>query len=430
MLIEIRKGINLQLEGAPRQEVVPSPAPRLVAVTGAQFGNLRPSLAVETGTRVTAGATLFTDRGNPQVLFTAPLSGTVVALNLGPKRSLLSVVIEPDGGPPARMEPLALQAGRETVIEALLAAGLWPALRTRPFDHVATPGSTPAALYVTAIDTRPHAPDPAVILRPRMQDFTVGLTALAQLAPVTHVCIGVDADLALPEVDGVSWTRFAGPHPAGLVGTHIRYLTPGGAEVWHISYQDVLAIGRSFSTGVVAMDRVIALTGTGVREPRLVQTSIGADFESLLEPVERESRIIAGSLLDGHATTLATAYVGYFHNQISVLAPSSAPSSTAATFRTSLRTWLWPARTESTQHRSRSSGMLAVEALDRVWPHPMPVAPLLRALLVQDTGLARDLGALGLAEEDLALCEYVCPAGLDYGAALRQTLRALALERS
>ena len=163
-----------------------------------------------------------------------------------------------------------------------------------------------------------------------------------------------------------------------------------------------------------------------MREPRLVQTSIGADFESLLGPVETDSRIIAGSVLDGRVITPATGYVGYFHNQISVLAP--APR--VANFRSSLRSWLWPAHTGFTQHRSCNSGMLAVEALDRIWPHPMPVAPLLRALLVQDTGLARDLGVLGLVEEDLALCACVCPAGLDYGTALRRTLRALALERS
>ena len=47
---------------------------------------------------------------------------------------------------------------------------------------------------------------------------------------------------------------------------------------------------------------------------------------------------------------------------------------------------------------------------------------LLKSLLVRDTDGAKDLGALELDEEDLALCSFVCNGKYEYGPHLRQTL--------
>ena len=48
--------------------------------------------------------------------------------------------------------------------------------------------------------------------------------------------------------------------------------------------------------------------------------------------------------------------------------------------------------------------------------------PLLKAIVVQDTDMAQQLGALELDEEDLALCSFVSPGKEDYAPALRRTL--------
>jgi Na+-transporting NADH:ubiquinone oxidoreductase subunit A len=46
----------------------------------------------------------------------------------------------------------------------------------------------------------------------------------------------------------------------------------------------------------------------------------------------------------------------------------------------------------------------------------------LKALLVEDTDRARELGCLELDEEDLALCSFVCNGKYEYGPFLRMNL--------
>jgi Na+-transporting NADH:ubiquinone oxidoreductase subunit A len=60
--------------------------------------------------------------------------------------------------------------------------------------------------------------------------------------------------------------------------------------------------------------------------------------------------------------------------------------------------------------------------MDAVWPFDVPAAPLLRALLVGDVEAARHVGALELAEEDLALLTFLCPGRIGYGGLLRSVL--------
>ena len=53
---------------------------------------------------------------------------------------------------------------------------------------------------------------------------------------------------------------------------------------------------------------------------------------------------------------------------------------------------------------------------------------LLRALIVGDTEQAQLLGCLELAEEDLALCTFVCPGKYEYGSILRDSLTTIEID--
>ena len=72
--------------------------------------------------------------------------------------------------------------------------------------------------------------------------------------------------LPIPAVEQVRHERFAGPHPAGTVGLHIHTLDPAGRGrlVWHVGYQDTLAIGRLFESGSIDVERVVSLAGPAV----------------------------------------------------------------------------------------------------------------------------------------------------------------------
>ena len=429
--IELKRGLDISLGVRPHSRV--SIVPSRVAVVGADFPGLRPHLHVATGDRVSLGDVLLTDRARPQVCFTAPAGGVVTDIHRGARRSLDLLIIETDGSQRLSAElpgPPSADAGVEDIRASLLRSGLWTAFRTRPFEQIPDPNAVPGQLFVTAIDTHPLAPDPATLILEQAETFEAGLRLLARLSPATYLCCspaGRDGqqDLPCPEVPGLERIEFAGPHPAGLPGTHIQLLAgrlgrpPPENGIWHIGYQDVIAIGAWSAQGRLSNTRVVTVAGPALREGRLVETLAGADLGALIgsERIDGNTasrhgldsateataaRIISGPALSGRLTDRRGGYLGRYHQQVVMLpalSPAHAPARAAA-----------------------GAGMLAVEAFDAVWPFAMPVAPLLRALLIEDTEAATALGATLLAPEDLALCEYVCPSRLDYGAALARTL--------
>jgi Na+-transporting NADH:ubiquinone oxidoreductase subunit A len=435
----IRKGLDLPLAGAPVQRIdAPARALRQVALLGADTIGLRPALAVQPGDRVLRGQLLYEDRKNPGVRYTAPAAGTVAAVQRGDKRAFLSIVIDvaADDGPEAQV-PLATAAPDAAALRALLVqSGLWTAFRARPFGHVPAVDASPQALFVTAIDTRPHAPDPQVVLAGREDDFGRGLAALARLttAPV-HLCVAAGSRIA--GVDGVQRHEFDGPHPAGTPGLHMHLLHPvgPGRVAWHIGYQDVAAIGHLLATGRLDVERVISIAGPAVKTPRLLRTRLGASVAELTtgELMPGEVRVVAGSVLDGRsAMAPAEAFLGRFHQQISALAEGR---------ERELIGWITPQKDKYSVwsvvagHFARKRGlplttttnggeraMVPIGSFERVMPMDIMATHLLRALIIGDAEQAVALGALELDEEDLALCTFVCPGKTEYGPLLRKLL--------
>ncbi len=415
---KIRKGLNIALPGAPVQAIEPGPELSRLAVLGADYPGIRTRLHVSEGERVRIGQVLFTDRRRRAIQVTSPACGTIYRIVMGNRRHPYSIEITSEGGEAIPFPvPTATRAAgiRHDELEALLlASGLWTTIRTRPFGAIPTPGTRPAGLFVTAIDTHPLAPSPAAVIAERECEFTCGLAALTGLTEgPLYLCQGPGAALPRPEHVRISVARFDGPHPAGLPGTHIHLLMPVSVQrtVWHIGYQDVIAVGGLLMTGTLPVERIVALGGPIMARPRLVRARLGAALvelldRELLEGADREPRachIISGSVLAGRAATVAEAYLGQRHLQVCAI-PKSGGSD-----------WI-PARPV------RRRAFVAVPAFERVLPMHIPPAPLLRALLIEDDDAALALGALELGEEDLALLSFICPARHDYGALLRAML--------
>jgi len=435
MLIKLKRGLDLPIAGAPEQIIHPAPQLSTVALMGADYVDLKHSLSVTEGERVRLGQTLFTDRRYSEIRYTAPGSGHVRAINRGAQRRLSSVVIELDGNDaetfPAHATESLGDLASDTIKDMLLRSGLWTAFRARPYDRIPPPDRLPHALFVTAMDTNPLAADPAVIIAEHAEDFRHGLTVLSRLATdKTYLCKSPSTSLPAPAVDGPVIAEFQGPHPAGLPGTHIHYLATASEqpENWHVGYQDVIAIGKLFLTGQLWPDRIVALCGPGIARPRLLRARIGANLDELLSGESKPNcRVISGSVFAGRRTTLTAAHLGRYHQQVTVL-PEVADHQARPGLLSRLIGRDGSSSAINTAVNGWPSGMLPVEAFERVWPLQIPPTPLLRALLVRDVETARALGCLALDEEDLALCTYVCPAKYDYGSALRATLRAI--ERS
>ncbi|MDX1735551.1 MAG: NADH:ubiquinone reductase (Na(+)-transporting) subunit A, partial [Halioglobus sp.] len=140
-MIKIKRGLDIPIEGAPRQVIEDAPAARAVALVGFDYVGMKPTMAVAEGDRVKLGQLLFSDKKTEGVRYTAPASGTVTAINRGARRVLQSVVIEVDGDEAetfATCTPDALPDA-QAIRDNLVASGQWTALRTRPYSKVPAP---------------------------------------------------------------------------------------------------------------------------------------------------------------------------------------------------------------------------------------------------------------------------------------------------
>jgi Na+-transporting NADH:ubiquinone oxidoreductase subunit A len=387
---------------------------------------------------------LFVDKRDPQVQYCSPGQGTVAAINRGARRILESVVVrlEDSGVDDVCFDPLSDQQmstlDRDQVAGRLQQSGLWTAFRTRPFSRVPPSRSSPRSIFVTAIDTRPFAADPALVARDDSAAFVTGLRVLPLLtAGAVYLCTGPGWDIETPDIERLQTVEFSGPHPAGLPGTHIHHLDPVGADrvAWHIAYQDVIAIGKLFTSGSIHTSRIIALGGDCLEKPRLVKTRLGATIDELLDGEIRcpdDCRVISGSVLGGRSASGGLAYLGRYHDQVAVIREGG---------DTHLFGWagLFPRRytaalarlpgigqerkqSFSTSQNGRFTGMIPIRIFEKVMPLDILPSPLFRALMVKDTDQAQALGCLELDEEDLALSSFVCPAKYDYGKVLRINL--------
>ncbi|HAW61313.1 MAG TPA: NADH:ubiquinone reductase (Na(+)-transporting) subunit A [Pseudomonas sp.] len=444
-MINIKRGLDLPIAGAPAQRVEAGRPVRSVAVIGFDYPTMKPTMAVQVGDRVKLGQLLFSDKKSPGVNYTAPGAGVVSAVHRGEKRVLQSVVIDLDGDEEVTFASYSAAQldglSSEQVRENLQQSGLWTALRTRPFSKVPAIDATPASIFVTAIDTHPLAADPAVIIAEQAEAFEAGLKVLGNLAKV-FLCKAPNASLPGESLAKVQVESFNGPHPAGLAGTHIHFLDPVSASksVWTIGYQDVIAVGKLFTSGRLSVERVVSLAGPVVEQPRLVRARLGANLDELtageLQP--GANRVVSGSVLGGRTAHGAFAYLGRYHQQVSCLREGKEREmlhylragvekhSILNIYISKLIGGKKFAFSTSTNGSPRA--MVPVGNYEEVMPLDVLPTQLLRALIVGDTEVAQKLGCLELDEEDLALCTYVCAGKYEYGPILRDNLTRIEKE--
>ena len=441
-MIKLTKGLDIPIESPPVQTIDDTRTiVRSVALLGVDYIGLRPRIVVREGERVALGQPLVTDKNDARIRYVSPGSGTVTAINRGPRRALLSIVITLEGDDEVEFnayEPGDLASLSESEIrENLLASGLWTALRTRPFSRVPAPDARPDALFVNAMDTNPLAADPEVVIAQDQEDFLNGLRILGKLGENgLFLCKAADVEIPGGQLPGIQVADFTGPHPAGLTGTHIHHLAPviNGRTAWYINYQDAMAVGRLFTTGHLPVERIVALGGPVVKRPRLLRTRLGASLRELTEQEleDVECRVVSGSILSGRRAADVLGYLGRYHLQVSVLAEGRqrhflgwlAPGSRRFSASRAFLYSLLPRRLLplTTSQNGSPRAMIPVGVYEQVMPLNMLPTQLLRALVVGDTEMARQLGCLELDEEDLALCSFVCPSKYDFGPALRETL--------
>lgn len=444
MNFTIKKGLDIPISGEPQQIIQQSKPITEVGLLGLDYIGLKPSMAVKMGDQVATGQPLFTDKKNPGVKFTAPASGQVIAINRGQRRRFESIVIKMAGNerlsfkikdhdPKSLPDPVAIKT---TLVES----GQWTALRTRPYGKVPTLDATPSSLFITAMDSLPLAADPAVVIEEYRDDFILGLKILQRLAPKTFLCVAHKKKIPGDDLTGIIMARFSGPHPAGLASTHIHLLDPirPGKEVWHIGYQDVIATGHLFRTGYLQSERIVALSGPAMKNPRLLKSIAGAAIKELTqnEMDDPECRLIAGSVLTGHriGENRVHGFLGRYQQQVCALPekdgsgflnwlrPGTHRYSTLPLFLSTLLRKSGAKIKMSTAAWGGRRAILPLGTYEKVMPLNIIATSLLKSIATGNTEKAVDLGCLELVEEDLALCSFVCPGKNNFGPMLREVL--------
>ena len=449
-MIRIKKGLNIPINGSPTEEIVDSTRSRSVAILGNDYVGMKPTMLVEEGDRVKLGQALFEDKKNPGVIFTSPAGGKVESINRGDRRVLQSVVIEVEQEEETeefnRYSEDELDKTTSAEIRSqLIKSGSWTAFRTRPYSKIPGVEEIPNNIFISLLDTQPLSPNPEIIINLNTDNFNFGLKVLKRLVdcPI-HISTGPNSNLDLPEDDQVIKHIFSGPHPAGLVGTQMHYISPASLSNinWTIGYQDVIAIGAQFRTGKVFVERVVSLAGPQVNEPKYLKTRLGACTDEVTagQLTQRENRVISGSVISGREALGPYAYLGRYHNQISVVAE---PNSKDREFMN----WLTPGPRKFSKiplflsslfpkklykFKALMNGsdrpIVPIGVYEEVLPLNLLPAMLLRNIVLMDTEKIQALGGLELDEEDLSLCSFVCPGKYDFGSLLRAGLTKIEVE--
>jgi len=404
MKIRLRRGLDIGISGVPAGSIDGRQAVASVGLSGLDHPDIRPDFLVEQGQSVISGQALLRDRRRPEIVVTSPATGTVTSLvRRDPETAAFLVSLAVSNADPAQLNVPEDWRCSDGVRAVLMESGLWTCLLERPFGRIPDPDGMPDAICVTAMPADRLAPDPAIVMAGHDTDFAAGIEALHKLAggPV-HICQGPGPELAANAV------TFSGIYPAGLPGTHVHHLCPveNGHRVWTLNYQDVMAIGHLFNAGQIETRRTIALAGPGVRTPCLMRVPVGADLDDLARGrlLDGEYRMVSGPLLSGRDAQ----FLGRAHLQVCVL-PTG-----------------WTPGKRVIAPSSRTVGpIIPIAAHQKAFPFDLPVVPLLRALAVGDSETARELGCLGLLEEDVAVLSYVCPSNNDYAPMLRAVLDEL-----
>ena len=446
-MIKIKKGIDIHLVGEAKKEMkVYEPA--LYAIKPLDFIGVVPKMHVAEGDDVKVGTVLFHDKKNEGIFFTSPVSGKVKAIVRGEKRVILQVVVESDGKYEAidfgKAEPSKLT--RNEVIEKMVQSGTWTMLRQRPYSTIANPQDEPKCVVVSMFDTAPMAPDNNFIVAGKMESIKAGVEALAKLTN-GKVYLNVNSSETKKALEAlnfsaknVSVNEFQGPHPAGNVSTQLNVLSPinKGETVWYTYAQNLVAIGNLFLTGNYDSNRVVAFTGSEVKEPAYYQTRIGADMSGLYSNITSENvRIISGNVLTGKKIN-GDNFLGFYDSQISVipegdhyqlfgwLAPNFKKFTSTNTMGASL--CKKSRKVLDTNLNGGIRPLIMTGNFEKVFPFDIYPMQLIKACIIKDIDQMEELGIYEIDAEDFALCEVIDPSKTPIQQIIREGLELLRKE--
>ena len=440
--IKLCKGLDIKLVGKAEARLENAPMAKSYAVSPLDYENVTPKLLVKVGDKVEAGSALFFDKNNPRILFTSPVSGVVSAINRGEKRKLLNIAIEPDAAQVYKQLTVVdvAKAERSAIVEMLLESGLWTRIVERPYGIIANPDATPKAIFVSAFDSAPLAPDYNFVLSNEKAAIEAGMAVLARLTDgKVHLSARKGDEGFMAEVKGVEYHTFSGKHPVGNVGVQIHHIDriAKGDIVWTVNIQDVAMIGRLVMGGKLDMSKTIAVAGSEAQAPCYKRVIAGAAVESIVGEVKDGVRVISGDVLTGVATA-KDGYLAANANMVTLIPEGdkyefmgwAMPRFHRFSVSGAYFSWLFPKKSYQldTNTNGEERPFVVTGLYEKYLPMDVYVSYLLKACLCKDLDKMENLGLYEVLPEDLALCEFVDPSKINMQQILRDGINLMIKE--
>ena len=425
--IRIKKGLDIKLVGEAVLTKSDAIKSNFYSVKPEDFHGLTPKLLVKAGAKVKAGEPIFYDKSNESIQFVSPVSGEIVEIIRGEKRRILEVKIQAEKTQ-TFLEHQKIEvksANAEDIKATLLASGCWPFIMQRPYDVIANPNITPKGIFISAYASAPLAADYDFVLTGKQAELQAAVTALSKLTTgKIHVSVSKDSHSPFTNLEDVVTHNVSGPHPSGNVGTLINKIDPinKGEVVWTLTPQDLVIIGELLLTGKFNAERIVALAGSGIKEPRYLVTKIGSEIATMVydRGIEKDAnvRIISGTVLSGKEIK-PDGYLGYYSNVVTVIPEGDdyeffgwnkpvfdkVSTSRALTF-----SWLTPNKKFdlNTNTNGEHRAFVITGSYEEVFPLDIFPMQILKACMYQDLDEMEALGMYEIAPEDFALTEFVC----------------------
>ncbi len=447
-------GYDLPIKGKTQNILKEMKSPTLFSVRPNEFEHIKPKLLVSQGDNVKIGTPLFHDKLQSQVIFASPASGTIQNISFGPRRVVEEITIQASSAGDSYEQHPSLSpdkiksATKEEITKRLLAGGLWPYIKQRPFDIIANPQQENlSAIFVNCMDTAPLAANPEFTLKDDLAALQSGIDALSLFTKEIHLSIAASkakAKSIFEQIKNVSLHRFRGPHPAGLTSTHIHNISPMHPKktVWCLNGRDLVAIGNFLLSGKYPTTRIIALAGTEIKERLYYKTRIGASLANILKHnlsnPQDKSRIISGNVLTGKKIAIESS-LGFYDDMITVIPEKSErdfiswllPGFSRYTWSRTFFSKLLPKRkyTMHTNKNGEERALVKTGDYEKVTALDILPSLLIKAIITKDIDSMEQLGIYEVAPEDLALCSYICPSKVEFTKILRQGLDLILAEK-
>lgn len=439
--IKLQKGLDIPIAGRAEYVIKETVRPDIFAVKPTDFKGIIPKLLVKEGDIVKAGDPIFCDKYRPSVKFTSPVSGSVKAIVRGEKRKLLEIRIAADKD----IEYLKFDTSghesmnREQILHILLESGLWASFIQRPYGIVANPEDNPRDIFISGFKTAPLAADQSYTLAEYTDYIQLAVNLLNKLTTGSvHMSLDYTNHACTPlhKLKNVKLHTFKGPHPAGNVGVQIANISPvnKGEIVWTIEAHLLVTIGRLFKEGVVDQTRLIAVTGPRADCPSYIKCIGGSHISVISQLTDKNDeapiRYISGDVLTGENIG-EDGFIGFYDDQITLISEGNyyellgwANPLRLKKFSTSRAyfSWLMPKK-EYKVDSNLNGGERAFVVngiYEKVLPMDIYIVYLIKAILAEDIDKMEQLGIYEVIEEDIALCEYICPSKIEFQAILRK----------